>query len=130
MHRVGQVSNLPALPPKAHIRARHTPHGSSCGVFFAEREARYDPHMPRVSEFFGIVIYFYFNDHAPPHFHARYGEDEALIDIRSLALIAGHLPPRARAMVTEWATIHADELQAAWNACQRGDSPGRIDPLQ
>jgi len=34
--------------------------------------------MPCVSEFFGIAIYMYFNDHSPPHFHAEYGESEAI----------------------------------------------------
>jgi hypothetical protein len=86
--------------------------------------------MPRVSEFFGIVIYLYYNDHAPPHFHARYGSDEALFDIRSLAIIAGSLPPRARALVTEWAAQHGSDLMAAWELCQQGKPPPAIPPLQ
>src|SRR4051794_8387082 len=35
--------------------------------------------LPRISEFYGIVVEMYFADHAPPHFHARYAGDEALI---------------------------------------------------
>jgi hypothetical protein len=51
--------------------------------------------MPRVSEFFGILIYMYYEDHSPPHFHAIYGDNEALIAIQDLALLKGYLPPRA-----------------------------------
>jgi len=29
--------------------------------------------MPRISMFYGIVVTMYSSDHAPPHFHARYG---------------------------------------------------------
>jgi hypothetical protein len=41
--------------------------------------------MPEISRFFGIVIKMFFDDHNPPHFHAEYGDDLALIDIRTLA---------------------------------------------
>ena len=43
--------------------------------------------MPEISRFFGIVIKMFFDDHNPPHFHAEYGGDLALIDIRSLATV-------------------------------------------
>jgi len=49
--------------------------------------------MPEISRFFGIVIKMFFDDHNPPRFHAFYGEDQALIDIRNLAVFAGWLPP-------------------------------------
>jgi hypothetical protein len=39
--------------------------------------------VPRISEFYGIVIEMYFADHAPPHFHARYSGEEALIVIET-----------------------------------------------
>jgi len=52
--------------------------------------------MPRISAFYGIVIWMY-HDEMPhrgrPHFHATYGDDEASIDIDTLAIIAGELPP-------------------------------------
>ena len=51
--------------------------------------------MPSVSQFFGIVIYMYYSDHAPPHFHAEYGEDEAVYVIETLELMRGGLPRRA-----------------------------------
>lgn len=35
--------------------------------------------MPEISRFFGIVIYMFYNEHFPPHFHAKYTEYEAVI---------------------------------------------------
>jgi hypothetical protein len=55
--------------------------------------------MPRVSEFFGIVIYMYYSDHAPPHFHAESGEHEAIYEIDTLDIRRGGLPRRAHALV-------------------------------
>ncbi|MCR4298370.1 MAG: DUF4160 domain-containing protein [Gallionella sp.] len=57
--------------------------------------------MPTISQFFGIIIRMFWREHAPPHFHALYGEFEALIDIRTLEIIKGGLPKRAQAMVLE-----------------------------
>ncbi len=52
--------------------------------------------MPCMSQFFGVSIYIYFNDHDPPHFHATYAEHEATILIETLAVQYGALPRRAR----------------------------------
>jgi hypothetical protein len=52
--------------------------------------------MPEISRFFGIVIKMYLEDHPPPHFHAEYGEHEALLDIHALVVIGGRLPPRVQ----------------------------------
>ena len=57
--------------------------------------------MPEIAHFYGIVIQMYFGDHPPPHFHAIYGGHKAVIDIETLALIEGELPPRARGLVIE-----------------------------
>src|SRR5256885_28199 len=51
--------------------------------------------MPTISRFYGILIRMFFNDHAPPHFHARYDEFEATIEIGTLAVMEGQLPWRA-----------------------------------
>jgi hypothetical protein len=62
--------------------------------------------MPRISAFYGIVIWMYHDEihrRGRPHFHASYGENEASIDIETLSVIAGGLPPRARRLVVEWA---------------------------
>ena len=66
--------------------------------------------MPRISEFYGIIIEMYWSDHNPPHFHAKYGEHQAEIDIRTLGIMHGRLPAKAMALVIEWATIHQSEL--------------------
>lgn len=69
--------------------------------------------MPEISRFYGIVIKMFFDDHDPPHFHSEYGEHQAIVSIDTLAVIAGKLPPRAMGLVTEWASLHQDELREA-----------------
>lgn len=48
--------------------------------------------MPEIDRISGIRICVFSRDHLPPHFHAFYGEDEALIAIRDGSVIAGGLP--------------------------------------
>ena len=72
----------------------------------------------------------FFNDHAPPHFHARYGEFEATIDIATLEVIEGDLPNRAFNLIREWAMIHRGELLDDWRLCRENSVPAKIDPLQ
>lgn len=85
--------------------------------------------MPEVSRFYGIVIRMYFGDHHPPHFHAEYGEDRVVVNIRTLAVIAGKLPPRATGLMMEWASLHQDELMAVWEKAKNLEPPGKIAPL-
>ncbi len=86
--------------------------------------------MPEISRFFGIVIRMFYNDHAPPHFHAEYGEHEALMEIESLEVYAGSLPARAIGLVREWAVLHRNELRQDWNLARTGQTPGAIAPLE
>jgi hypothetical protein len=86
--------------------------------------------MPTISVFYGILIQMFWRDHAPPHFHALYAEDEALIDIRTLEVIDGGLPRRALALVVEWATEHRAELIEDWELCARMQTPKKIEPLR
>jgi len=86
--------------------------------------------MPEISRFFGIIIAMYYRDHAPPHFHARYGENEAVIKIADFAVIEGYLPPRALGLVMEWADIHKDELTKDWNLAMEQKPLKRIEPLK
>ena len=86
--------------------------------------------MPEICRFFGIVIYIYYNEHNPPHFHAVYGSDEALIEISRLTLLKGTLPPKAIALVMEWAFMHRDELLRAWNQAAECRKPDPIEPLR
>ena len=71
--------------------------------------------MPTISSFFGISIRMFYDDHAPPHFHAGYAGDEAVIEILPLRMLRGALPIRARSMVLEWAGLHQQELLEDWN---------------
>jgi len=85
--------------------------------------------MPTISTFYGILIQMFWKDHAPPHFHALYAEDEARIDIRTLDVIEGQLTRRALALVLEWAQEHRAELLEDWELCAHNQSPKKIRPL-
>ena len=85
--------------------------------------------MPEICRFYGIVIRMFLDDHDPPHFHAIYSGDEAIFDIRNLAVIAGEIPPRARGLVAEWAAQHREELLEFWERARNLEPLGKIDPL-
>lgn len=86
--------------------------------------------MPQISRFFGIIIYMYFNDHAPPHFHAEYSEYEAVYVIETLEILRGSLPRRAHSLVVEWATFHRNELRENWNRARQMQPLDGIEPLE
>ena len=86
--------------------------------------------MPRVSKFFGVLIYMYYNDHQPPHFHAEYGEHEALYVIETLETLRGSLPRRAHALVIEWATLHRAELRENWERARQQRPLSGIEGLE
>ena len=86
--------------------------------------------MPEISRFYGIVISMYYDDHNPPHFHARYGGDRAAVEISSLRVLEGKLPPRVLGLVVEWASQHQSELMDNWNEAQNDRPPRRIPALQ
>lgn len=85
--------------------------------------------MPTISSFYGIWIRMFFNDHPPPHFHARYGEFEATIEIATFNILEGTLPARALKLVQEWAIIHREELLEDWRLCRENSHPATIEPL-
>ena len=85
--------------------------------------------MPTISSFYGILIAMYWREHAPPHFHAEYGEHEALIDIRALSVLEGKLPRRALQLVLDWAELHQSELLANWEQGQQRQPFDKIRPL-
>lgn len=70
--------------------------------------------MPVIARFYGIVIKLFFSDHNPPHFHAIYGEYNALVSIHTLEVIEGDLPNKAKQLVKEWAELHKEELAKMW----------------
>jgi hypothetical protein len=85
--------------------------------------------VPRLSAFYGIVIYMYRPDHPPLRFHAEYGEHVAQIELGSLEVLNGSLPPRALRLVREWARLHPDELDENWALAQALELLVPIDPL-
>lgn len=86
--------------------------------------------MPEISRFFGIIIAMFYDDHNPPHFHARYGSYKAAIKIKDFAVLEGFLPPKAMGLVMEWAAIHKDELLTDWEAAKEKRPLFPIEPLK
>jgi hypothetical protein len=88
--------------------------------------------MPVISSFYGIIIRMYFGDHVPPHFHAQYNEHNAIISIQDFGIIEGYLPPKAMALIVEWAIIHKEELLENWNTLSETETGTfkKIDPLK
>ena len=84
--------------------------------------------MPEISCFYGIIISMYPEDHNPPHFHVRYNEFRAIIEIETKNVI-GELPNRALRIVFEWLDLHENELMNNWNNLQKGKSVVKIKPL-
>ena len=88
--------------------------------------------MPRISEFFGIVVLMYWKDvkrHHAPHFHVRYSGDEAVIDFNG-NLLAGQLSPRAKKLVQEWVQERKNELIYAWSQAVVGKEVPWIAPIK
>ena len=71
----------------------------------------------------------YIDDHAPPHFHAEYGEHEELIEILTLNVYRGQLPRRVHNLVVEWADLHREELMVNWLAARQKQALNQIAPL-
>jgi hypothetical protein len=71
----------------------------------------------------------YYNDHLPPHFHAEYGEYEAIYVIETLEILRGTLPRRAHALVIEWASVHRAELKANWERARESLTLHKVAPL-
>jgi hypothetical protein len=86
--------------------------------------------VPEISRFFGIIIAMFYEDHQPPHFHARYGEHQVTIKISDLSILEGFLPPRALGLVMEWALIHKNDLVKNWDLAQVYQPLMKIGPLE
>lgn len=86
--------------------------------------------MPLISEFFGIKIYMYWAEHNPPHFHAEYGGNTAIISITDAVVIKGLLPVKQLKLVLAWCEIHRDELMQNWDSAAEHLELHQIDPLK
>lgn len=86
--------------------------------------------MPEISRFFGIIIAMFFDEHNPPHFHARYGKDGVAIEVRTLKVLEGKIPPRALGLVIEWASQDQEELLQNWELTRQNQRLNKIEPLE
>ena len=94
----------------------------------ATRRDRYIADVPEISRFFGVIIRMLANDHAPPHFHASYGDYEVSVTIRD-GVVTGTFPGRALRMVLEWRDLHVGELLENWELLRNGEPPHDVPPL-
>lgn len=85
--------------------------------------------VPRISEFYGIVIAMYYREHGVAHFHATYAGSTVVVSIDTGDVLAGTVPARALRLVLEWAELHRDELRLNWTRAREDAPLQRIDPL-
>lgn len=88
------------------------------------------PCVPVISRFMGIVIAMFFDDHDPPHFHARHAEGSAKVRIDLIDVIESSLPRRQLRLVLAWAELHQDELVENWRLARLGETLREIEPLR
>lgn len=85
--------------------------------------------MPELSRFLGIVIYMYYRDHSPAHFHAEYGAYSITVEIES-GIVEGKFPRRALNAVLEWYILHKEELMQDWELAISKKPLNKIQPLE
>ena len=85
--------------------------------------------MPIISRFFGIIIYMYWRDHSPPHFHAKYGSDEIIVEIET-GEVTGKMSKRAANMIQEWRQLHKNELLGNWKLDELKKALHQISSLE
>jgi len=99
-------------------------------VLPSDRRPRQDFGVPTISRFMGIVIAMFFDDHGPPHFHARHAEGSAKVRIDTVEVIDSNLPRRQLRLVLAWAELHQDELLENWRLARAGERLREIEPLR
>lgn len=85
--------------------------------------------MPTICMFRGIKIYINYNEHIPPHFHAKYGEYECSITIEDIELLNGNMPNKQLKMLFGWAALHQEELKEEWYLAEQKEELFPIEPL-
>jgi hypothetical protein len=85
--------------------------------------------MPVISRFFGIVVFMFWREHAPPHFHAKYGDDEVVVEIET-GTATGTMSKRGLALVQEWRALHKEELLENWRLAEQRRPLKCIEPLE
>ena len=71
----------------------------------------------------------YWDDHSPPHFHAKYESYEVMVNILT-GVVEGKFPKRALRHVLDWYDLHKDELMEDWDLCRKNELPNPIEPLE
>ena len=82
--------------------------------------------MPTVAMVEGVKIQFFLREHPPPHFHAVIAEYRAQIEVASLTVINGRLPPAKLRLVIDWASQRQEALMTAWDAVLAKKLPEKI----
>ena len=85
--------------------------------------------MPIISRFFGIIVFMFWREHQPPHFHAKYGDQEVIVEIQT-GKVTGNISPRVLDMVQEGREMHEDDLIADWELAEENKPLKRIKPLE
>ncbi len=86
--------------------------------------------MPTISMFRGIKVYINWNDHMPPHFHAKYGSSEVIVSIKEIEVIEGTMPNKQLKMLLGWAAFHQEELMENWELATQQQELFAIEPLK
>ena len=86
--------------------------------------------MPIISAFFGMIVRVFHADHAPPHVHVRYGDCEAIFEIKTGQLLHGKLPPRLEKVMREWLKLRRREVMKSWGDAQEHTAPRRVRPIE
>lgn len=89
--------------------------------------------MPSISMFYGVIVYMYYIDnrqHKLPHIHAKYQEDEVVVEIPGGEVLEGNIPNTKMKLLQAWIELHKDELLADWQLAVSGQQPYKIDPLR
>lgn len=84
--------------------------------------------MPTISRFYGIVVFMNYNDHPPPHVHARYQDQEVIMEIQT-GHVRGAMSRRALRLLFEWADMHQEELMRNWELARERRPLEPIPPL-
>ena len=84
--------------------------------------------MPTISRFYGIVVFMNYNDHQPPHFHARHGDKEVTIEIET-GVVQGTMSRRSLRMLFDWSEQHQEELMRNWTLARARKALEPIPPL-
>lgn len=85
--------------------------------------------MPEISRFYGIIVFMNYNDHPPPHFHARYQDQEVTVEIET-GLVTGRMSKRALRMIFEWSERYQEELNDNWQRARARQPLEKIPPLE